>query len=223
VSDVAGGPELRVVIADQHATTRTGLRVALAGHGFVVVAEASTAPEAVQVVVRERPDLCLLDVDMPGGGVAAATRLAAEAPDTAVVMLAAAAEESSLFAALHAGAQGYLLKDMDAGRLPHALRGVLAGEAALPRTLVTRVLDEFRGRRRRRNALALRRLGVELTDREWEVLEMLRDDLATKVMADRLGISPVTVRRHVSGLLHKLDVPTRGAAAQLLDGPSVQD
>ena len=214
---------LRVVIADAHPTTAAGIRMSLTGQGFDVVAEASTGAEAVAAALRERPDLCLLDTDMPGGPVGAAAELAAALPDTAVVMLAASADDETLFAALRAGARGYLLKDMDAGRLPHALRGVLDGEAALPRALVTRVIDEFRGRERRRSAPALRELGVELTDREWEVLEMLREELSTNAMAERLAISPVTVRRHVSGLLRKLDAPSREAAARLLDEPSVQD
>ncbi len=213
---------LRVVVADAHAPTRAGIAMALRGDDFEVVAEAESAPAAVEAARRERPDFCVLDADL-GGVVAAVTEIATDVPETAVVMLAAAVDDERLFAALRGGAQGYLLKDMDAGRLPHALRGVMAGEAALPRALVTRLIDEFRGRSRRRHSAALDGRGIVLTAREWDVAEMLRAGLSTKQMADRLGISPVTVRRHVSELLRKVDVPSREALVDLLEKPSVQD
>ena len=223
MSDAPPDRDLRVVLADAHETTLAGLKLSLAGRGFSIVGEATTAAGALDIALEERPDLCLLDVDIPGDAMEAAARLNSDLPGTGVVMLAAAEDDENLFAALRAGAQGYLLKSMDADRLSHALRGVVAGEAALPRTLVTRLIEEFRSRQQRRNAPVLRELGVELTEREWEVLEMLREDLSTKAMADRLAISPVTVRRHVSALLHKLGVPDREAAARLLDEPTVQD
>jgi len=210
-------------IAEQHAMTRAGLRDSLEGHSFVVVAEGSTRDEAIAAAVRERPELCLLDVDMPGSGVDAAAEIIAHFPRTIVVMLADSAADESLFAALGAGAQGFLLKGMDAGRLPHALHGVLEGEAALPRELVARVIDEFRGRRCRKRSPALERLGVDLTDREWEVLELLREDPRTGAIAERPSVSPVTVRRHISELVRKLGVPNREAAASLLEDSSVQD
>lgn len=214
---------LRVLIADEHAMTRAGVRESLDAYPFVVVAEASTRDEAVSAAVRERPELCLLDVDMPGSGVDAAAEIVARLPGTTVIMLADSASDGNLFSALAAGAQGYLLKDMDASRLPHALRGALAGEAALPRELVTKVIDEFRRRRSRRSSPVLKRLGVELTEREWEVSELLREDLPTGVIAERLSISPVTVRRHVSELMGKLGAQTREAAVSLLEDRSVQD
>jgi DNA-binding NarL/FixJ family response regulator len=154
---------------------------------------------------------------MPGSGIAAAARIREQLPDTAVVMLTVSRDDGELFASLKAGAAGYLLKDMDPARLPAALRGVLSGEAALPRTLMARVLDEFRTAERRPTLPLLARRGVRLTEREWEVLEMLRDELSTAQIADRLGRSPVTVRRHVSAILAKLRVPDRKAMARLLD------
>jgi DNA-binding NarL/FixJ family response regulator len=208
---------LRAVIADDHAPTREGVREALAAGGIAVVAEAASADAAVEAAHREKPDVCLLDINMPGGGIAAAGRITEELPPTAVVMLTASRDDADLFDALKAGASGYLLKDMDPGRLPAALRGVLAGEAALPRTLVARVLEEFRGVERRPLPRFLKRRGVELTDREWEVLELLREELSTAEIANRLGVSPVTVRRHVSAILAKLRVPDRKAMARLLE------
>ena len=210
------GP-LRAVIADDHAPTRAGVRDALAAGGIAVVGEGATADAAVEAARRERPDVCLLDIHMPGGGIAAAGRITEELPGTRVVMLSVSRDDADVFAALKAGASGYLLKDMDPERLPAALRGVLAGEAALPRTLVARVIEEFRGAERRPLPRFLKRRGVELTDREWEVLELLREELSTADIASRLGVSPVTVRRHVSAILAKLRVPDRKAMARLLE------
>ena len=214
--------QLRLVIAEEHGATRAGVRLTLEPHGFVVVEEAADRTAAVEAAARERPDLCLLDADLPGGAIAAAAEIAAVAPTTAVVMLGASADDEAVLGALRAGAQGYLLKNMDATRLPHALRGVVAGEAALPRTLVTRLIEEIRSGRRR-HSHALEQLGVELTGREWDVLELMREDLPTSTIAERLAISPVTVRRHVSELLRKLDVPTRSAAVALINADAVQD
>ena len=210
------GP-LRAVIADDHAPTRAGVRDALAAGGIAVVGEGATADAAVEAARRERPDVCLLDIHMPGGGIAAAGRITEELPGTRVVMLSVSRDDADVFAALKAGASGYLLKDMDPDRLPAALRGVLAGEAALPRTLVARVIEEFRGAERRPLPRFLKRRGVELTDREWQVLELLREELSTADIASRLGVSPVTVRRHVSAILAKLRVPDRKAMARLLE------
>jgi DNA-binding NarL/FixJ family response regulator len=187
--------------------------------GFEVCGEAPDAPGALELAARERPDLCLLDVHMPGSGIRAAHELATSLPDAAVVMLTVSRNDSDLFDALRVGAAGYLLKDTDPERLPHALRGVLAGEAALPRALVARVIDEFRSKGRRRLSLAGDR-GRELTSREWEVLELMRQGLSTREIAERLVVAPVTVRRHVSAILKKLRVADRDAAVRLLEDGS---
>ncbi len=107
---------------------------------------ASNASEAVDAATRERPDLCLLDIRMPGSGIAAAWEITARLPETKVVMLTVSRDDDDLFAALRAGASGYLLKDTDPARLAHALDDVLAGEAAIPRSLVARLAEEFRER-----------------------------------------------------------------------------
>ena len=205
------------MLADDHEPIRSGVRETLEEAGFEVCGEASDAAGAIDAAMRERPDLCLLDIHMPGSGIRAAGEITAALPDTAVVMLTVSRNDEDLFDALRAGAAGYLLKDIDPERLAHALRGVLAGEAALPRTLVARVIDQFRtSGRRRRVALAGER-GAELTSREWQVLELLGEGLTTKQIADRLFVSPVTVRRHVSATLAKLSVPDRAAAVELLE------
>jgi DNA-binding NarL/FixJ family response regulator len=211
----------RVVLADDHVPTRAGVRLALEGKGFKIVAEVGTAEAAVEEALRHRPDLCLLDLLMPGGGIPATERIHAELPETKIVILTVSPNEKDLFEAVLAGASGYILKDASPARLPLVLRGVLAGEGALPRTLERRLIEEFRARefsqsRRRRFIPRRRGLAAELTTREWEVLELISDHLPTTVIARRLGISEVTVRRHISSVMHKLDVPNRASAVRLL-------
>jgi DNA-binding NarL/FixJ family response regulator len=208
---------ISVLLADDHAAVRAGIRLALAGEGFNVVGEAADGPEAVTMALDLKPDIALLDVNMPGSGIKAAEEIGQALPATTVVMLTVSRDDDDLFAALRAGASGYLLKDTDPGRLPFALRGVLEGEAALPRGLVARLIEEFRTRGKRRRLPLMRHRGVELTEREWEVLEFLHDGLSTAEIADRLSISPVTVRRHVSEILKKLRVTSREEAVRMLD------
>lgn len=209
---------IRVLIADDHPPARAGVKAALERADFVVCASARDARSAVEAARRERPDVCLLDIHMPGDGIKAAETISRELPDTAVVMLTVSRTDRDLFDALRAGASGYLLKDIDPARLPLALHGVLDGEAALPRRLVTLLIEEFRERKRRRRIPLVGRRSVELTDREWEVLELMRQGLSTHEIGERLFISPVTVRTHVSAILRKLQVPTREAAVALLQG-----
>jgi len=205
---------VRVLIADDHPPTRAGVRSALeAGGQFSVVAEAPSAPAAVASALELHPEVALLDIHMPGHGITAAREITAALPDTAVVMLTVSRDDTDLFAALRAGARGYLLKDIDPARLPLALEGVLAGEAALPRGLVARLIEEFRTRddaaRRREGPLA------HLTDREWEVLHLMREGKSTSEMAAELYVSAVTVRSHVSAILRKLQVTSREDAVRL--------
>jgi DNA-binding NarL/FixJ family response regulator len=210
---------VRVLVADDHVPTRAGVRLALDGHGFAVCAEAGDAAEAIAAALRERPELCLLDIGMPGNGIAAAAEIKLRLPDTAIVMLTISRDDDHLFGALQAGASGYLLKDTAPRRLPLALRGVLDGEAALPRALTARVIDEFRAReRRRRRKLVLRSREIRLTEREWEVLELLDQGLVTAEIAQKLAISDATVRSHVRGILKKLHVADRRSAIKLLHG-----
>lgn len=211
------GDAIRVLIADDHAVLRGGIRRSLEAAGFDVCGEAADAGEAIALAERLRPAVCLLDVHMPSGGIYAAERIAALPLETVVVMLTVSRNDEDLFGALRAGAAGYLLKDTDPERLPHAIRGVLAGEAAVPRELVTRLIDEFRnpGDVRRRRLPGRR--GTALTSREWEVLDLMSSGHTTAEMSGRLDISTVTVRRHVSGILRKLEVADRAAAVRLVE------
>lgn len=208
---------IRVLLADDHAPTRAGVRQVLEGDEFVVCAEVASGPAAIEAALTERPDVCLLDIRMPGGGIAAASEIARSRPDTAIVMLTVSRDDADLFDALRAGACGYLLKDVDRAELPDALRGALAGEAPLPANLVARLIEEFRERGRRKRLLLKKNPGVQLRNREWEVLELLREGLSTAEIAQRLFIAEVTVRTHVSSILRKLRVPDRESAVQLLE------
>ena len=212
---LGAGRPLRVVIADDHAPTRSGVRASLEDGGFVVVGETSTARGAIDAAVAQEPDVCLLDVHMPGSGIAAAEELGRRLPGTAVVMLTHSREEDDLFDALRAGARGFLQKDMDPERLGPALRGVLDGEAALPRALVAKVMEEFRGRSGRRLSLK-KRPRAELTSREWEIMELLGKGLTTEDVATRLFLSRGTVRVHVSNVVKKLQAPDRESALRML-------
>jgi DNA-binding NarL/FixJ family response regulator len=215
---MADSPRIRLLLADAHAATLAGLRMALSGDPFVVVAEAGDAGAAVDAALRERPDVCVLDADMPGSAVGATAEITRLVAGAAVVVLASSRDDSAMLDAVRAGAAGYLLKDMDPERLRYALIGVTNGEAALPRALVTRLMLEFRVRERHR-AIALGNARADsLTRREWDVLGLMADGASTREMAKTLGISEVTVRRHVSGVLAKLGVADRAAAVAVLGG-----
>jgi DNA-binding NarL/FixJ family response regulator len=207
----------RVLVADDHAPTRAGIRVSLVADGFDVVAECSTAKQAVELAAEHRPDVCLLDIHMPGNGITAAAQIVESVPHCSVVMLTYSRNDADLFGSLRAGAVGYLLKDMDPDRLGAALRGVLTGEAALPRSLMAKVLDEFRGRPRRRVFSGVKR-SAELTSREWEILELLSQGSSTDDIAGKLFVAPSTVRVHVSAILRKLRVKSRDEAVRLFRG-----
>ncbi len=192
------------------------VRVALEQRGdFRVCAETADADAALAAAEREQPDVCLLDINMPGSGIAAAGRISAALPDTAVVMLTVSRQDEDLFDALRAGASGYLLKGMDENRIGDELHRVLNGEATLPGTLVARLVEEFRDREHRRVAV-VEGPAARLTGREWDVLELMRKGATTTEISERLFVSPTTVRSHVSAILRKLGVPNREAAIQLL-------
>jgi DNA-binding NarL/FixJ family response regulator len=205
---------LRVLIADDHAPSREDVRRALEGdERFSVCAVTADAVEAVQAAVRARPDVCVLDIRMPGSGLAAAWEIGARLPRAKIVMLTVSEQETDLFAALRAGARGYLLKTMNLGRLPDALHGVCSGEAAIPRALVARMVEQFRGREPRRRLVFQASAQRRLTSREWEVLELLAHERSTAQIAERLVLSASAVRAHITSIVRKLQVEDRAAAA----------
>jgi two-component system, NarL family, nitrate/nitrite response regulator NarL len=207
----------RVLLADDHFPIRVSVRQLLEEKGFEVCAEATDAASAVDAALREGPDICLLEVALPGDGLTAAAAISERVPEAAVVMLTASTDDSDLFTALRSGASGYLLKDMDPGRLALALRGVLEGEAAMPPKLVARLLEDYRRRDRPRRLRIDGPDATELTERETEVVALMREDASTSEIAERLSVSPVTVRRHISEVRRKLGVSDRGAALRLVE------
>lgn len=207
----------RVLIAESQLPTRQGLRLLLQRNGFEVCAEAADAAAALRAALRERPALCLIDSQLRGGGIGAAGRICSRVPETEVVVLADKPDENELLEAVRVGASGYLQKNMNPEAFSRALHGALRGEPAFPRALLAPVLEEFRARHERRRLRLPGRTVVDLSRRESEVLDLLRNGFATREIADRLDISPVTVRRHVGTLLRKLGVSDRAAALRLFD------
>ena len=207
----------RVLVADHEDPVRRRVRGELERDGhFEICAETADAAAAVEEAVRSRPDVCLLETSMPGGGIQAAWEIKSRLPWTTIVMLASSRTPDDLFAALYAGASGYLPRDMNLTRLPHALADAAGGKAAIPRELVGRLVEEFHdgGPRRR---VVLERAGMQLTSREWQVLDLVRLGLSNGEIADRLFVSPATVRSHLAAIRRKLAVPDRAALIALFE------
>jgi DNA-binding NarL/FixJ family response regulator len=206
----------RVLVADADAPIRVGLRVVLTAEGFDVVCEPVSADSAIACALDRQPDVAVLAVALPGGGIDAARRIHQRVPRTRLVLLSDRLTDEELLAAVLAGAAGYLSRGVDQRRLSAVLRGVLAGEVALPRRHTQHLLEALQGRDTQRAHVA-GRATVPLTDREWEVLYLLADGATTAEMARQLNISEVTVRRHISSVLSKLDLPDRASASALVD------
>jgi DNA-binding NarL/FixJ family response regulator len=217
VTTVAPRGEIRarVLIAADHVATRTGMRLALAGSAEC--SEAEDANSAIEAALRHRPDVCVVDFIPAGRGIQAAAEITSMLPEAAVVVMTERLDEDEFLAAVRAGASGYVLEGIDPLRLPHMIRSILRGEAAVPRSLVPRLIDEFRGRERRRKLMIKGGRPVELTSREWDVVEALRRGLTTRETATLLSISEVTVRRHVSTVHRKVGVTSRRQLLQLLE------
>ena len=198
---------LRVVIADDHPMVRYGIAAVLAAVDRVeLIAEASDGEELLAVVRRERPDVVLTDLSMPTlSGTAAIDELTRRQPGVGVLVLTMHEDDVSLFAALRAGARGYLLKGADRDEIVRAVLAVAGGDAVYGGAVARRVVDSLTG-------VARTHVLPELTGREREVLELLAAGLPTGQIARRLALSDKTVRNHVSAVLTKLQVPDRAAA-----------
>lgn len=197
---------VRVVLGANRPAERRWIRRALAEDPrLVVVAEAESAPAAVAVTLIEHPGLCLLSAQMPGSAIGAAWEIAARLPATTVVMLADSLDARQFFAAIRAGATSYLVRTMDRRRFVPALLDALSGRPAIPRSFVALLVNEFRDRGPRRRALVSPLPGIDLTSREWQVLDLLGRGFGTEEIAGRLGVSRATVRSHRSAARRKLD------------------
>ena len=193
---------IRVLLADDHALVRAGLRKLLESlSGVAVVGEAGDGREALALVASKNPDLVLLDITMPGlNGLEAAERIAREHPATRVILLSMHASEEHVLRALRAGASGYLPKDAALGELELAINAVRKGETYLSPAVSRHVSDYVR----RTGATAEPR--ESLTPRQREILQLIAEGQSTKRIAATLGVSVKTVETHRSQLMEKLDI-----------------
>lgn len=189
---------------------------ACSGHEIDVVARAENAAQAVQRANTTRPDISLVDTEIPGGGIAAAWEMRARLPQMKIVLIASGSSDEELFQAVQAGVEGFLLKDMNIDRLPFALLDVRRGKAALPRNLTARLLAGLRVSSPNWRTVAADGPRGRLTAREWQVLELLTEELSTYEIADRLVLTPSAVRCHISAAVRKLGAANRSDAVRLL-------
>ena len=200
---------IRLVVADDHPVVRDGLRALIeATPGIELLGEATTGDEAIEIARRVRPDVVLMDLAMPGrNGIEATREIASNGWASAVLILTMFADDESIFAAMRAGARGYLLKDAGHDEMRRAIEGVGSGEAIFGAGVAQRMVGFF---------ARARELGVqpfpELTDREREVLAEIARGAGNATIAQHLGISVKTVRNHVSTILSKLMVVDRAQA-----------
>ena len=202
------------MVVEDHALVRAAIRQAITAPDIEVVAEAATAEDGLLVALDARPDLVLVDIDLPGmSGVSLVRELAPRLPAARIVMLTASAAERDLVDAFRSGAAGYLTKDLSPAALQRAVRGAGHGDLAMPRQMAARLVDRLvRDSRRAPSSVDAAALGA-LSDREAEVLRLLAEGLTDREIADSLTISPRTVETHVSSILHKLGVRNRAEAA----------
>jgi DNA-binding NarL/FixJ family response regulator len=195
---------IRVVLVDDHAVLRSGLAALLTGADIEVVGEAADGAAAVDVVRRTRPDVVVMDLQMPGvDGVQATRRILAEDLGCEVVVLTSYSDSARIIAALDAGAVGYLLKDADPEDLISGIRAVGRGESPLHPRVARQLLSARAGRPQT----------SDLTPREAEVLGLVRQGLANKQIARRLGISERTVKAHLTSVFQRIGVADRTQAA----------
>jgi DNA-binding NarL/FixJ family response regulator len=202
---VAGRDDVRVVLVDDHAVVRSGLAQLLGGaDGIEVVGEARDGAEAVELVRRTRPDVVVMDLQMPGmDGVEATRRIVGEDLGAEVVVLTSYSDNTRIVAALDAGAVGYLLKDADPEDVLAGVRAVSRGESPLDPKVARRLLTDR----------ASPAGPAQLTPREAEVLSLVRSGLANKQIARRLGISERTVKAHLTSVFQRIGVVDRTQAA----------
>jgi NarL family two-component system response regulator LiaR len=179
--------------------------------GIVVVAEASNGTEAIELARRHRPDVVLMEVDLPSvDGIVATRRIVHDRPEQVVILLTSSDDDELGVLGLRVGAMGYLSKDVAPDAVPRAIKGAIRGEAAVSRTLAARVIAQLR--------LApiagtgLRPVRSPLTQREWEVLDLICEGQTTEEMASAFVVSTETIRSHVKRILHKLGVSSRAEA-----------
>lgn len=205
---------IQVVIIDDHPLFRNGVIQTLQAEPDVeIVGQGTTAAEAVRLAEELLPDIVLLDITIPGGGLTAAESIAATVPVTRIIMLTASAAEEDVLTALKSGARGYILKGVSGDELVKIIRDVYAGEAyvtpALAASLLSEMREPARGQRPAASPLD------ELTDREREILERVAAGLSNKEIAQQLFLSEKTIKHYMTNILQKLQVRNRVEAALL--------
>ncbi len=205
---------LRVLIADDHPLFRSGLRALLgAVPDTTVASEATTGEEAVALATELQPDVVVMDLQMPGiSGIDATRRILGQSPRVGVLVVTMFEDDHSVFAAMRAGAKGYVLKDTDEDDILHAIRAVGRGEAIFSPAVARRVIDFLAGTRAEVERAVPARTFPELTTREREVLDLIAQGLSNPEIAARLYLSPKTVRNHISNIFAKLQVADRAQA-----------
>jgi two-component system, NarL family, response regulator LiaR len=204
---------LRTIVADDDPLVRRLIRDTLQRGDVTVIAEASTGREAVELALFYRPDVVVMDYMMPEmDGIEATRRIYEHDPAIRVVLLTGAGDEELGLRGLRAGAAGYLSKEVELEALPRALRGTLNGEAAISRELAMRLIERYRAAPS--GGAGLRPVRSRLTDREWEVLDLLSTGASTDEIAKSLVLSPETVRSHMKNLYRKLEVRSREQAIE---------
>ena len=200
---------IRVLIADDHAIVRKGIRALLATEpGIVVVVEALDGQQAIDQTLCLSPDVVLMDLVMPGvDGLEATQQIIDQRPDTGILVLTSFAGDDKVFPAIRAGARGYLLKDSGPEELVQAVRQVHRGESSLHPSIARKVLRELAKPMQRDPEVDT------LTEREIEVLQLVAEGHSNRDIAEQLTISEATVRTHVSNILAKLNLGSRTQAA----------
>ena len=201
---------LSVLIADDHPLFRKGMRALLASmDGIELIGEAKSGPEAVEMAAAHQPDIILMDMQMPeGSGLAATRRIREESPEVRVLVVTLFKDDETVFAALRAGARGYILKDAEEEEMRRAIRAVGEGEAIFSPEIATRMMDYFAETKRQGPKEAF----PDLTDREREILTAIARGDSNGAIAEQLTISLKTVRNHVSNIYNKLQVADRAQA-----------
>ena len=207
--------QVRVLLVDDHEVVRRGLQAILErNHEIAVVAEAGTVASAVSEAARVKPDVIVMDLRLPdGSGVEACRQIRSADADAKVLILTSHADEDALFAAVLAGASGYVLKDLDPSGIQHAIIEVGRGGSLLDPQLASRVLDRIR--RAGASQHPADDAFASLTPQEDRILEMIGDGLTNREIADRLSLSEKTVKNYVSGIYAKLHVERRSQASSL--------
>jgi DNA-binding NarL/FixJ family response regulator len=201
---------IRVVIADDHQHFREGMKALLLSEQDIeTIAEAESGDKVVDLAARLQPDVILMDLKMPGlSGVEATRQITYTSPHIAILVVSMFEDDDSIFAALQSGARGYLLKGALKAEILRAIRAVSRGEAIFGPAIASRLMRYFASAKRS----APSDLFPELTEREVEILELIARHLTNPEIAQRLSLSPKTVRNHVSNIFSKLQVANRAQA-----------